>query len=110
VGAALLDELGQIYRGCNVENASYGATICAERAAFMSWASSAGGKPVAIAIVGGRDGEITDFAPPCGICRQVMMEFCDPETFRVILYSGRETRTYTLAELLPMGFGPSKLD
>ncbi len=109
VGAALLDEGGQIYRGCNVENASYGATICAERAAFMNWASSPRWKPVAIAIVGGKDGVITDFAPPCGICRQVMQEFSDPETFRVILYNGKETKTYTLAELLPMGFGGDKL-
>ena len=114
VGAALLDESGQIYRGCNVENASYGATICAERTAFMYWAQTGaamrGHKPVAIAVVGGKDGVITDFAPPCGICRQVMMEFCDPDTFRIILTDGKEVRSYTLAELLPLGFGPSKLD
>ena len=114
VGAALLDESGQIYRGCNVENASYGATICAERTAFMHWAqigaAMRGHKPLAIAIVGGKDGVITDFAPPCGICRQVMMEFCDPDTFRILLTNGKEVRTYTLSQLLPLGFGPSKLD
>jgi homotetrameric cytidine deaminase len=114
VGAALLDESGQIWRGCNVENASYGATICAERTAFTYWAQTGaaaeGRKPVAIAVVGGKDGVITDFAPPCGICRQVMMEFCDPDTFRIILTNGKEVRSYTLAELLPLGFGPSNLD
>jgi len=111
VGAALLDESGQIYCGCNVENASYGATICAERAAFMNWASAAHRfKPVAIAIVGGKDGVIADFAPPCGICRQVMMEFCDPQSFRILLFDGKTSREYTLEELLPMGFGPAKLD
>ena len=114
VGAALLDDSGQIYRGCNVENASYGATICAERTAFMYWAQTGaamrGHKPLAIAVVGGKDGVITDFAPPCGICRQVMMEFCDPDTFRIILTNGKEVRSYTLAEILPLGFGPSHLD
>ena len=114
VGAALLDDSGQIYRGCNVENASYGATICAERTAFMYWAQTGaamrGHKPLAIAVVGGKDGVITDFAPPCGICRQVMMEFCDPDTFRIILTNGKEVRSYTLAEILPLGFGPAKLD
>ena len=114
VGAALLDESGQIWRGCNVENASYGATICAERTAVTYWAQTGaaaeGRKPVAIAVVGGKDGVITDFAPPCGICRQVMMEFCDPDTFRIILTNGKEIRSYTLAEILPLGFGPAKLD
>ena len=103
-----------IFSGVNIENGSYGATICAERTAVTYWAQTGaamrGHKPVAIAVVGGKDGVITDFAPPCGICRQVMMEFCDPDTFRIILTNGKEVRSYTLAELLPLGFGPSKLD
>jgi len=110
VGAALLTADNRIYTGANVENASYGATICAERSAFLEAVKKGERKFTAIAVVGGKDGVITDFAPPCGICRQVMMEFCDPEAFRVILYNGKETKTITLAELLPMGFGPSKLD
>ena len=80
----------------------------------MCWAQTgaavSGRKPLAIAVVGGKDGVITDFAPPCGICRQVMMEFCNPNTFRIILTNGKEVRSYTLAEILPLGFGPSHLD
>jgi len=117
VGAALLEEeefqddiVSHITCGCNMENASYGATICAERSAFARAISSDSKRKFkAIAIVGGKDGVITDFAPPCGICRQVMQEFCDPETFRVILYNGKEIKTHTLAELLPLGFGGDKL-
>ena len=110
VGAALLGADGQVYTGCNVENASYGATVCAERAAFMKWATGGREQPVAMVIVGGRDGVVTDFAPPCGICRQVMMEFCDPKTFQIILAVDKETyKIMTLEELLPMGFGPANL-
>ncbi|MGM9652526.1 MAG: phosphopentomutase [Eubacteriales bacterium] len=109
VGAALLTEQGSIYCGCNIENASYGATVCAERTAFQRAVWAGERSFAAIAVVGGKDGVIADFAPPCGICRQVMTEFCDPETFRVILSDGVQTRTYSLAELLPLSFGPGKL-
>ena len=110
VGAALLTEDNKIYTGCNVENASYGATICAERTAFLEAVKNGERKFTAIAVVGGKDGVITDFAPPCGVCRQVMQEFCDPDFFRVILYNGKEKATYTLAQLLPLGFGGGKLN
>jgi len=109
VGAALLTEDNRIYTGCNIENASYGATVCAERTAFLEAVKNGERKFRAIAVVGGKNGEITDFAPPCGICRQVMQEFCDPEFFRIILHDGREKKVFTLAELLPLGFGGDKL-
>ena len=110
VGAALLAKDGTVYGGCNIENASYGATNCAERTAFFRAVFDGKRDFSAIAVVGGKTGGEYVEAWPCGICRQVMMEFCDPEAFRVILYNGKETETYTLAELLPLGFGPSKLD
>ena len=110
VGAALLCGDGAVYTGCNIENAAFSPTVCAERNAFFKAVSEGHRDFTAIAVCGGKDGVITGFFPPCGICRQVMMEFCDPDTFRIILTNGKEVRTYTLAELLPLGFGPSKLD
>lgn len=110
VGAALLTKELKIYTGCNIENAAYSPTNCAERTAFFKAVSE--GKRVfqAIAIVGGKNGKITDYCPPCGVCRQVMMEFCDPKTFLVILAKSEDDYwLYTLEELLPMGFGPMNL-
>ena len=110
VGAALLTKGGKIYGGCNIENATYGATNCAERTAFFKAVSEGELEFVAIAIVGGPEGRIDDFCPPCGICRQVMREFCDPENFYVILArSEADYWVYTLEELLPMSFGPENL-
>lgn len=104
VGAALLTEDGEIFLGANVENGSYGATICAERSAFCSALSVGKRKFSAIAIVGGkRDKEISDFCPPCGICRQFMAEFCPPD-FDVFLYNGKEIKKTTLGGLLPDAF------
>ena len=110
VGAALLTEEGHIYTGCNIENASYTPTVCAERTAFSKAISEGKKRFVAIAIVGGKDGIITDYCPPCGVCRQTMMEFCDPKEFQIILSnSNKEYKSYRLEELLPLGFGPKNL-
>lgn len=111
VGAALLTEDGCVYQGCNIENAGYSATNCAERTAFFKAVSEGRRKFRAIAVVGGKGEEKTgELCAPCGVCRQVMMEFCDPETFRIILEDGRGgILVKTLAELLPFGFGPENL-
>ncbi|MCC8136648.1 MAG: cytidine deaminase [Clostridiales bacterium] len=139
VGAALETEDGQIFSGCNIENASYTPTVCAERTAFFKAISEGYRSFRQIAIVGGyskeKDGrvasaaerscdaknaarcaaadvemELDSFAPPCGVCRQVMAEFCDPESFRIILArSLKDYQSYTLKELLPLNFGPKDL-
>lgn len=110
VGAALLTKNGEIYTGCNIENAAYTPTNCAERTAFFKAVSEGVREFRAICIVGGKDGVLTEYAAPCGVCRQVMMEFCDPETFRIILAVDPENYDiFTLKELLPLGFGPSNL-
>lgn len=110
VGAALLADSGTIYTGCNVENASYGASNCAERTAFFKAVSQGERSFQAICIVGGRDGNLQEFTPPCGICRQVMMEFCHPERFPIILARSEEDYAiYSLSQLLPLGFGPGAL-
>ena len=110
VGAALLAENGQVYTGCNIENAGYTATNCAERTAFFKAVSDGVKEFQAICVVGGRAGVLTEYTAPCGVCRQVMMEFCNPETFQVILAVDKEHyNVYTLKELLPLGFGPSNL-
>ena len=107
VGAALLTRQGKVYKGCNIENAAYTPTNCAERTAFFK-AVSEGER--AIAIVGGYEGDPIDYAYPCGVCRQVMMEFCNPEKFRVITaISEEQYLQQTLAEMLPHGFGPQNL-
>lgn len=103
VAAALECADGSIFTGVNIENASYGATLCAERGAFAAAITQGKRDFVRILIIGGKGGEITDFCPPCGICRQVMGEFCKKE-FEIILYNGKDYRTYTLAQLLPEGF------
>ncbi len=110
VGAALLTKEGKIYTGCNIENAAYGPTNCAERTAFFKAVSEGVKEFDAICIVGGNHGILTEYASPCGVCRQVMMEFCDPETFQVILAVSKEQyQVFTLKELLPLGFGPNNL-
>ena len=110
VGAALLCADGSVCTGCNVENASYPAGLCAERAAVAKAVSGGKREFAAIAIVGGRDGKVTDFCPPCGICRQVLREFADPKRFYVILAASADRyRLFTLEELLPESFGPEKL-
>lgn len=109
VGAALLTKEGKVYTGCNIENASYGATNCAERTAIFKAVSEGAKEFVKIAIVGGKVGEeITEFAYPCGVCRQVMAEFCDVKKMTVLIAkSENEFVEKTLDELLPMSFGGS---
>lgn len=110
VGAALLAENGRLYTGCNIENASYTPTNCAERTAFFKAVSEGERKFSAICIVGGMDGIPTEYAAPCGVCRQVMQEFCNPDTFLIILAVSREKcDVFTLKELLPLGFGLQNL-
>lgn len=113
VGAALLAENGKIYHGCNIENAAYSPTNCAERTAFFKAVSEGVRNFSAIAIVGAPHDappEKFGFAYPCGVCRQVMMEFCDPEKFIVITAKSlSEYTSCTLREVLPNGFGPSSL-
>ena len=111
VAAALLCRDGEIYMGCNVENASYPAGICAERSAFSAAVSSGKRQFDAIAIVGGKDGKAQDYCAPCGICRQVMREFVRPDEFLILLAkSPSEYREYTLSQLLPESFGPENLE
>lgn len=111
VGAALLTADGRIYRGCNIENAAYTPTNCAERTAFFKAVSEGEREFTAIAIVGGtEDATEFDWCAPCGVCRQVMEEFCDERTFEIVLArSAEEYEIYTLGELLPKGFGPHNL-
>ena len=110
VGAALLTSDGTIYQGCNIENASYTPTNCAERTAFFKAVSEGVRDFQAICIVGGKDGKLTEYTAPCGVCRQVMMEFCNPKTFQIILAVDKERyEIYTLEELMPLGFGPLNL-
>ena len=101
VGAALLDSDGEIYGGCNIENAAYSPTNCAERTAFFKAVSEGKREFAAIAIVGDNGKR----PAPCGVCRQVMMEFCQPEEFKIILARSKtEYEIYTLEELLPQSF------
>lgn len=111
VGAALVTKSGKIYHGCNIENAAYGPTNCAERTAFFRAVYDGEREFTKIAIVGGMENtEANAPCAPCGVCRQVMMEFCNPETFKVVLANGEnEPLEYTLKELLPLGFGPDNL-
>ena len=110
VSAAVLADSGKIYTGVNVENASYPAGICAERNAIFHAAACGERKFTAIAIVGGMRGENRDYPSPCGICRQVMREFCDPKEMAVLLARTPEDyREMTLEELLPASFGPENL-
>ena len=110
VAAAVLTGSGKIYTGVNVENASYPAGICAERNAIFHAVACGEKEITAIAIVGGLNGQITDYCPPCGVCRQVMREFCDPEHLTVIIAkSADEYKEMTLAELLPESFGPDSI-
>lgn len=110
VGAALLTKSGKTYTGCNIENASYTPTNCAERTAFFKAVSEGVRDFQAICIVGGKDGKLTEYTAPCGVCRQVMMEFCNPKTFQIVLAVDKERyEIYTLEELMPLGFGPLNL-
>ena len=114
VGAALLGTNGKIYEGCNIENAAFTPTNCGERTAFFKAVSEGQKEFSAIAIVGSRNGAKEDeveYCAPCGVCRQVMMEFCDPKTFKVYLAKTEDDYIeYTLEEILPLGFSGKNLD
>ena len=108
VGAALLAADGRVFTGCNIENAAFTPTNCAERTAFFKAVSEGVRAFEAIAVVGGKGEEPSEFCAPCGVCRQVMAEFCSPD-FRVILGNEKNQTVYTLSELLPASFSKSNL-
>lgn len=108
VGAALLGADGTVYTGCNIENAAYSVTVCAERTALFKAVSSGCRRFCGLAVVGGRDG-LGDFAWPCGVCRQALSEFCPPELPVYVLDGQGRMETHTLGALLPHAFGPGAL-
>ena len=108
VGAALLGASGRVYLGCNIENAAYTPTNCAERTAFFKAVSEGERQFSAIAIVGGSGDSVSDLCAPCGVCRQVMAEFCNPD-FRILLGNSKSIRACRLDELLPLSFSPRDL-
>ena len=111
VGAALLCADGRVFTGCNIENAAYPATNCAERTAIFKAVSEGERDFTAIALCGGLNGVVKDYCAPCGVCRQVMAEFCDPETFEILLATENGVEeAYLLKELLPRGFRKSRLE
>ncbi len=109
VGATLLCNNGEIYTGCNIENASYSPTICAERTAIFKAVSSGKREFNAICIMGGLNGEVSDYISPCGVCRQVMTEFCSPDFKIILAKSVDDYRIYTLEELMPVSFSNKNL-
>lgn len=104
VGAALLTGDGRVYQGCNIENAAYSPTVCAERAAFFKAVYDGVRDFQAIAIVGGKSGQMQGICPPCGVCRQVMREFCRDDFTVYLLGKNNEILSLTLAQLLPLSF------
>ncbi len=111
VGAALLTAEGEIFTGCNIENAAYGPSNCAERTALFKAVSEGKKSYRAIAIIGGKRNGNGDFAAPCGVCRQVMAEFCNSDTFQIIVAKSiSEYKIFTLKELLPEAFGLANLE
>ncbi len=108
VGAALLGRSGRVYLGCNVENAGYTPTNCAERTALFKAVSEGEREFVALAVVGGKGDSLSELCAPCGVCRQALAEFCD-EDFRVVLGNPERLQVYTFEELLPLAFGKRDL-
>lgn len=110
VGAALLTKKGNVYTGCNIENAAFSPTNCAERTAIFKAVSEGETEFAKIVIVGGAEEKPMEYCPPCGVCRQVMREFVSPEEFVIVLAkSVTEYTEYTLEELFPQSFGPDNL-
>ena len=109
VGAALLSKSGTLYTGCNVESASYSPTNCAERTAFFKAISEGERDFSKIAIVGGKQGNVTDIFMPCGVCRQVMAEFCDDDFEIIVALTPDDFKSFTLKELLPFGFSKNNI-
>ena len=113
VGAALLTKSGKVYTGCNIENAAYSPTNCAERTAIFKAVSEGETQFESIAVVGNKKGaerQEWEFCMPCGVCRQVMLEFVNPEEFEVIAGKGEEIRCFTLSQLLPESFSPGMIN
>ena len=113
VGAALLTKRGKVYTGCNIENAAFSPTNCAERTAFFKAVSEGEKEFAAIAVVGNKKdapSEEWEFCTPCGVCRQVMLEFVNPEEFYIYSGKGEEVKTFTLKELLPESFSPGMVN
>lgn len=108
VGAALVGKSGKVYTGCNVENAAYTPTNCAERTAIFKAVSEGERKFTAIAIVGGLGDKLSEVCAPCGVCRQVLAEFCDGD-LHVVMGTPDKIVTSTLADLLPLSFSKSDL-
>ena len=108
VGAALLTKSGRVYTGCNIENAAFGPTVCAERTAFFAAVAAGEREFAALAVLGGPADAPGRFTPPCGVCRQVMAEFCSPG-FRILLGCPESFRSYSLEELMPLSFGADRL-
>ena len=106
---ALLAKSGKVYLGCNIENAAYTPTNCAERTAFFKAVSEGEREFLAIAIVGGKGEELSDFCAPCGVCRQVLAEFVD-ENFRILLGTPEQFSVYSMKEILPYSFGKNNLE
>ena len=104
VGAALLCDNGKVFTGCNVENSSYGATVCAERTAIFKAVSDGERDFSMLAVAGGKENELSDKFLPCGICRQVMAEFCKPEFIVLVVTSENTYEEFSLSELLPNAF------
>ena len=104
VGAAVLTKSGKVYLGCNIENSTFSATNCAERTAFFKAISEGEKEFFAIAIAGGKDGIITNICSPCGVCRQVMAEFCHGDFIVLLVKEENEFEKYTLSQLLPLAF------
>lgn len=110
VSAALLCGDGSVYTGTNIENASYTPTVCGERVAFFKAVNDGKRDFAAIVVCGGKNGAICRYCAPCGVCRQVMQEFCDPDSFRILIArSPADYKEYLLKELLPEGFAGANL-
>ena len=110
VGAALMCRSGRVFTGCNIENASYTPTVCAERTAVFKAVSEGETKFEMLAVCGGRDGIISGMFPPCGVCRQVLAEFCPPEFPIIVMTSENTFKELTLEELLPFSFNPGYMN
>ncbi len=110
VGAALLCKDGSVYLGCNLENAAFSPTVCAERTAFFKALYDGHREFAAIAICGGKEGVITKASPPCGVCRQVMAEFCKEDFLIYLTDETGQIATYKLSQLLPLGFSATSME
>ena len=110
VGAALLTRSGKFFTGCNIENAAYSPSVCAERTALFKAVSEGERDFVKIAVAGGKNGKIASEFPPCGVCRQVIAEFCSPEFEILVVKAENEYGVYTLKQLLPNAFTPENIE